>query len=267
MKTYYDILGVTPQATADEIKHAFRREISRYHPDKVQHLGAEFRELAAARAADLTRAYGVLVSADSRAAYDQSLVSAWPPGPASTAEDDVLPHQARETGTEATWPAEPAGRVAERRAGDELVRKAALARFREAVVATLRDVDDLPVPGFDLAFLHRPKRGLFRKAEPDLRVLARFVQVVDGACVNEAWPLALRAERDPDRVLCVFLLGARLGETRDLATAIEANRRRSRVAPSRLALVPVDVRVWDALIPTGAPAAAKSIIERLSRRD
>ena len=34
-------------APADEIKKAFRREIARYHPDKVQHLGQEFQEMAA----------------------------------------------------------------------------------------------------------------------------------------------------------------------------------------------------------------------------
>ena len=33
-------------APADEIKKAFRREIARYHPDKVQHLGQEFQEMA-----------------------------------------------------------------------------------------------------------------------------------------------------------------------------------------------------------------------------
>ena len=33
-----------------------RREIARYHPDKVQHLGPEFQEIAATRAAELTEA-------------------------------------------------------------------------------------------------------------------------------------------------------------------------------------------------------------------
>lgn len=47
MKTYYELLDVAPQASSDEIKRAFRREIARYHPDKVQHLGPEFQEIAA----------------------------------------------------------------------------------------------------------------------------------------------------------------------------------------------------------------------------
>ena len=41
-KDYYKILGVPKTATQAEIKKAFRREIARYHPDKVQHLGPEF---------------------------------------------------------------------------------------------------------------------------------------------------------------------------------------------------------------------------------
>jgi DnaJ-class molecular chaperone len=55
--TYYDLLQVGPAAPADEIKRAFRREIAKYHPDKVQHLGTEFQEIAATKAAELTQAY------------------------------------------------------------------------------------------------------------------------------------------------------------------------------------------------------------------
>ncbi len=35
VKTHYELLGVDPTADADAIKKAFRREIARYHPDKV----------------------------------------------------------------------------------------------------------------------------------------------------------------------------------------------------------------------------------------
>ena len=38
-KNHYDVLEVAPRAPADEIKRAFRAQIARYHPDKVQHLG------------------------------------------------------------------------------------------------------------------------------------------------------------------------------------------------------------------------------------
>mgnify|MGYP003906971261 CR=1 FL=1 len=54
MKDYYRLLEIAPTATADEVKRAFRLQIARYHPDKVQHLGQEFQAMAAERAADLT---------------------------------------------------------------------------------------------------------------------------------------------------------------------------------------------------------------------
>ena len=88
MKTYYEILGVPAAATADEIKRAFRREIARYHPDKVHHLGTEFQEIAAVRAAELTEAYRVLMDESARHQYDWALgeappAAAPPPAPSS----------------------------------------------------------------------------------------------------------------------------------------------------------------------------------------
>ena len=74
MKTYYDLIGIQPAAEADEVKRAFRREIARYHPDKVHHLGVEFQEIAAARAAALTEAYRVLMDAQLRQRYDAALL-------------------------------------------------------------------------------------------------------------------------------------------------------------------------------------------------
>ena len=54
-KPFYELLEVAADASSDEIKRAFRREIAKYHPDKVQHLGKEFQEIAANKAAELTR--------------------------------------------------------------------------------------------------------------------------------------------------------------------------------------------------------------------
>ena len=52
---FYELLGVARDASSEDIKKAFRQQIARYHPDKVQHLGKEFQEMAAERAAERKR--------------------------------------------------------------------------------------------------------------------------------------------------------------------------------------------------------------------
>ena len=44
-------------ATPEQIKEAFRREISKYHPDRVEGLGIELRELADQKAKEVNHAY------------------------------------------------------------------------------------------------------------------------------------------------------------------------------------------------------------------
>src|SRR2546421_5639391 len=68
------MLSLPPDAPSDEIKKAFRREIARYHPDKVQHLGQEFQEMASGIAADLTEAYRILMDPALRAKYNDDLL-------------------------------------------------------------------------------------------------------------------------------------------------------------------------------------------------
>ena len=58
----YTILGVTPGASKDEIKAAYRRLAAQYHPDKVQHLGQEFQKMAEERFKGIQRAYDELNS-------------------------------------------------------------------------------------------------------------------------------------------------------------------------------------------------------------
>jgi DnaJ-class molecular chaperone len=96
-KPFYALLDVAPDAPTDEIKRAFRREIAKYHPDKVQHLGKEFQDIAASKAAELTRAYKTLTDPASREEYDsdgQAGESVAPPpsAPADAAAASARPH-------------------------------------------------------------------------------------------------------------------------------------------------------------------------------
>lgn len=66
LKPPHEILGVSPHATLDEIKHAYRQLAAQYHPDKVSHLGDEFRQLAEMRFKEIQEAYQELVSKKKR---------------------------------------------------------------------------------------------------------------------------------------------------------------------------------------------------------
>src|SRR5215211_7447250 len=65
MADYYTLLGVTRDASADDIKRAYRRLAREYHPDRNPDPAA--RE----RMTEINRAYEVLSDADRRARYDR----------------------------------------------------------------------------------------------------------------------------------------------------------------------------------------------------
>ena len=56
-RSWWETLGVSRDASSDEIKSAFRREIAKYHPDRVEGMGKELRELAEQKAKEINRAY------------------------------------------------------------------------------------------------------------------------------------------------------------------------------------------------------------------
>ena len=51
------ILGLTANDTKEDIKKKYRDLVSRYHPDKVSHLGDEFKDLAHTKFKEINEAY------------------------------------------------------------------------------------------------------------------------------------------------------------------------------------------------------------------
>ena len=71
MRDPYDILGVSKNASAAEIKSAFRRQAKKLHPDANKH-----DPKAATRFAELNAAYEILGAADKRKAFDRGEIDA-----------------------------------------------------------------------------------------------------------------------------------------------------------------------------------------------
>ena len=90
-KDYYAILGVRKDATADDIKNAYRRLARKYHPDVSKEKDAEekFKEMA--------EAYEALKDPEKRAAYDQ--LGSHAPGQEFRPSPDWGEHFAKGQGT------------------------------------------------------------------------------------------------------------------------------------------------------------------------
>jgi tetratricopeptide (TPR) repeat protein len=123
-RTYYEVLGVAPEASAPDVKTVYYQLARRYHPDRFRKSDAALLPRIEAAFARITQAYDTLQDDQLRASYDakvaarrkaEQIVDAAPKpsGPASQSEPVA------EGGTEPTVP------VAER----------AASQFKEGLVA------------------------------------------------------------------------------------------------------------------------------------
>ena len=54
---YARVLGLSTMFTATDVKRVYRELLAKYHPDKVNHLGAEFKSIAEVRTREIVEAY------------------------------------------------------------------------------------------------------------------------------------------------------------------------------------------------------------------
>jgi DnaJ domain len=270
VKSYYELLGVEVSADLETIKKAFRREIARYHPDKVAHLGREFQDMASQRAMELTTAYTTLTNPGTRAEYDISLTN---DGAAaaktrhSSVRRDVRTYEPAEARAQAsasaaaTATASPSRSEPDRSGRDDIVRRATLGRLREVVRNVMGECDTRAVKGFDSVFLTKARPSLLRRTAPP-SLLVKLAPGVDGALITEAWTNAVRANLD-HKPLVLLLVGDTLAPAFELSRAIEDLRRRNPSLVNALFAVPVDLRDWSAKIPSNAPDSVRTLIEKL----
>jgi curved DNA-binding protein CbpA len=166
LKNYYELLEIAPNAPADEVKRAFRTQIARYHPDRVQHLGKEFQSMAADRAAELTGAYRILSDSGRRAEYDRAFADAG--GATAPAVSEPPPQPGAPEAPPVASPPPPSSKAntpprggqfkEERVTRDEFVRKATLSRLRQALDAVGGGYDESQLRGV------RPRAGAEEQA-------------------------------------------------------------------------------------------------------
>lgn len=266
MKTHYELLGLETTADPDAIKRAFRREIARYHPDKVIHLGAEFQEMAATRAAELTVAYKTLTDPALRQEYDAGLGGTVPPlhtPPPPPAPDADIPFEAPRVEEVFEPPPSAGGKVrfaAERADRDLILKRAIAGRILGIVESLYGKADTPPVRGFDLVMVPVARPRFLGSMPP--RVLVKVVDVADGSAITEAHASASRARVHSGKSPVVVLLMSRvIAPQHELSRAYDALARQRPVpdAPAELAIVAIDIADWSCRLPPNCSAVVHKL--------
>jgi hypothetical protein len=244
------LLGIALPAPIDEVKRAYRRQISRYHPDKVHHLGEEFQVLAAEKSAQLTEVYRRLLEANgSDERLDDVAAPTSPPCAEPGVEDVPAPPPVNRM---SSWQAVAVG-------CPSLILTAAIDRVSQAVRLALPRVDEFTVRGFSGAWKTRADwRGLLKR-RPIEAVLLR-APADDVGVAGQRGPRVRHMVPGVDGAIVIF----------DLVVgplAIEPQSPSNARPPSRgerdVYAVTLDAMTWKARLPPEAPAIAHLILARV----
>ncbi|HWW87025.1 MAG TPA: J domain-containing protein [Vicinamibacterales bacterium] len=253
MESAAALLGITLPATAEEIKRAYHRQISRYHPDKVHHLGEEFRALAAEKAARITDAYQRLLQstlettaeAGSDAATTEARPQAAGQQPAAQQTGDHAP----------SWKA-----VA--MSGPSLVLDAAVERLTRSVVAICPRLEEVEISGYAFAGRSRTDwRERLRRRPADC-VLVRMP--LDGAAAARKQAPTVRSLLpgvEGPIVIFEVVLDSASGGNSD--SGADVRRKGAPRNEPGVFTVKVDARNWVAQVPSEVPEFAHKILARL----
>ena len=273
MKTHYELLGLEPTADADAIKKAFRREIARYHPDKVIHLGAEFQEMAATRAAELTVAYKTLTDPALREEYDASMSARLPPphvpqppragsrraDAAIAAAADARRHRAAAAARRQGAASRPNAPIA-----IVILKRAIAGRVLGIVEALYGKVETPPVRGFDLAMVPVAKPRFLGAPPP--RVLVKVVDTpTPRRSPRRTPPRRARGSMPASRRSWSCCLRARIAPQPELSKANDANARQRKApdGPEEVAVVVVDTADWSCRLPPSCSAAVQKLTDQI----
>ena len=58
----YRVLGISRNSSEEQIREAYKTLVAKYHPDKVSHLGEEFKELAHKKFLAIQKAYNQITN-------------------------------------------------------------------------------------------------------------------------------------------------------------------------------------------------------------
>ena len=57
LESAYNVLGISSNSSNQDIKRAYRKMANKYHPDKIAHLGDDFKDIAQEKFKSVTEAY------------------------------------------------------------------------------------------------------------------------------------------------------------------------------------------------------------------